>query len=143
VPDSAASTRALLAYRRLRRASRVLERQTNAWVLEQDLTPSQFATLAALHEDGPQCPSALARTILRSNANLTLVIDNLERRGLVRRRWVPGDRRQRRVHLTRAGKARARALLPAYRQRVRRLMALLASAEQEHLSRLCRKLDNG
>jgi len=48
-------------------------------------------------------PSELATKILKSNANMTMVIDNLERRGLVARRRQDNDRRCIDVHLTRSG----------------------------------------
>jgi MarR family 2-MHQ and catechol resistance regulon transcriptional repressor len=78
--------------------------------------------------------------LLRSPTNLTTVLDNLERDGLVRRTASSGDRRTRPIELTPAGRERIEAALPAQAQGIRLLMAALTAAEQERLGQLCRKL---
>lgn len=105
-----------------------------------DLTESQFGVLEALLHLGPQQQNALAARILRSNGNLTLVVDNLERRGLVRRERVPGDRRCIQVHLTPAGEALMAGLFPAHAARVAAAFDPLTEEEQRELVRLCRRL---
>ena len=50
-----------------------------------DLTVGQFGTLEALLHLGPLCRRDLGRKLLRSGGNITVVVGNLARRGLVRR----------------------------------------------------------
>ena len=81
---SKSATRALDTYIKLVRAaesvlSRV-HRQTTG-----DLTVSQFGVLEALHHLGPMHQRKIGSKLLKSGGNITMVIDNLERRGLVER----------------------------------------------------------
>lgn len=70
------------------------------------ITPSQLGVLEALLHLGPMPHCALAAKLLVSASNLTTVIDNLERDGLVRRDRDPDDRRVSITSLTPAGEAR-------------------------------------
>jgi MarR family 2-MHQ and catechol resistance regulon transcriptional repressor len=104
------------------------------------LTESQFAVLEALFHLGPLQQGELCRKILRSGSNVTTVVDNLERDGLVRRERGEHDRRIQTVHITDTGRERLGRALPAHVTRIVSLMAALAPAEQTELARLCRKL---
>ena len=64
------------------------------------LSPSQFSVLEMLHHLGPLHQNELASKMLKSNANLTFVIDNLVKRGLVCRARDVADRRFIVVRLT-------------------------------------------
>ncbi len=138
---SGALEQALSAYRRLYRAFRSVQQEANSGYASHDLTPSQFASLEALHAHGSLCQSDIAMRIRRSGGNLTMVIDNLERRGLVLRRPSDIDRRLKLVELTSAGETKIAAVMPEHAARIRELMARLSPREQIQLSRLCRKLD--
>ena len=46
-----------------------------------DLTMGQFGVLEALLHLGPMCQQELGAKLLRSGSNITIVIDNLEKRG--------------------------------------------------------------
>ena len=78
-----AQERALSAYVKLERAAGAAFAYARIGLEEEGLTLSQFAVLEALYHVGPQCLGDLARRILTSSGNLTLVIDNLRKRGLV------------------------------------------------------------
>ncbi len=49
------------------------------------LPTSQFGVLESLYHLGPMCQSDIGSKLLKSNSNITFVIHNLEKRGLVRR----------------------------------------------------------
>jgi MarR family 2-MHQ and catechol resistance regulon transcriptional repressor len=104
------------------------------------LTESQFAVLEAVHHLGPLAQGELCRKILRSGSNLTTVVDNLERDGLVRRDRDQNDRRIQIVSLTTKGQELLAAALPVHVARVTRTMGALTADEQRQLARLCRKL---
>ena len=67
------------------------------------LTISQFGVLEALHHKGPLCQRDIAVKILKSTGNITLVIDNLEKQGLVTRERTSEDRRYLTIRLTGQG----------------------------------------
>jgi MarR family 2-MHQ and catechol resistance regulon transcriptional repressor len=77
---------------------------------------------------------------MSSASNLSTVLDNLERAGLVTRTRGTDDRRHVTVALTEAGKSRIEEVFPAQAERVRALMDALRPDEIEELGRLCRKL---
>jgi len=104
------------------------------------LTESQFAVMEALYHLGPLQQGELCRKILRSGSNVTTVVDNLERDGMVRRVRDVADRRIQIVHLTDQGRALLMKTLPNHVGRVVQLMSALEPDEQRELGRLCRKL---
>src|SRR5262245_26461965 len=91
-PD--AEIRALDAFIKLSRAADTINAHALSSNTETGLTTSQFGTLEALYHLGPMCQTEIGRKILRSSGNITLVIDNLEKRGLVRRERAEDDRRR-------------------------------------------------
>ena len=104
------------------------------------LTESQIAVLEAVKHLGPLQQGELCRKILRSGSNVTTVVDNLERGGLVRRERDSMDRRIQIVHLTHKGKELVDRALPAHVERITQAMGSLDAEEQRELGRLCRKL---
>ncbi|MGE5323166.1 MAG: MarR family winged helix-turn-helix transcriptional regulator [Actinomycetota bacterium] len=135
--------RALNAYVKLARAANTAMAYARVGLEDADLTLSQFAVLEALYHVGPQNLGDLARRILTSSGNLTLVVDNLEKRGLVKRRQQGKDKRFVRASITPAGRKLIARIFPQHSQRIVEVMGRLTVAEQEQLGRLCRKLGTG
>jgi MarR family 2-MHQ and catechol resistance regulon transcriptional repressor len=71
---------------------------------------------------------------------MTTVVDNLERRGLVKRERKERDRRVVTLTLTEAGRKVIEKVLPQHIQAIVEEMSVLTPDEQETLSRLCRKV---
>jgi MarR family 2-MHQ and catechol resistance regulon transcriptional repressor len=132
--------RALNAFIALSRAAGSVETRTHSVMADEGLTESQFGVLEALFHLGPLCAADLAKKVLRSRGNLTLVIAYLERGGLVVRTTREEDRRYRTVELTAKGRKRMKAAFPRHARLVTRTMSALAPEEQDELRRLCRKL---
>ena len=68
-----------------------------------ELTPTQFAALARLHERGPLSQNDLGRQIAMDAATTKVMVDRLARNGLIERFADPDDRRRRVVALTNTG----------------------------------------
>lgn len=128
---------------KLIRAAEVLMSRFSFLITPSGLTASQFGVLEVLLHLGPQCQSDLGRKLLKTSGNITLVVDNLEKRGLVRRKRGEGDRRFVTVCLTLEGERLIRELFPRYVEGMVQEMRLLTADEQEELGRLCRKLGKG
>jgi MarR family 2-MHQ and catechol resistance regulon transcriptional repressor len=139
----ASERRALGAFVKLVRAAESVGARVHRHLALSGLTVSQFGVLEALHHLGPLSQTDLARKVLRSSGNITVVVDNLEKRGLVRRERKTEDRRFLTVHLTDEGRALVREIFPRHAQVVRREMGTLTEKEQEELGRLCRKVGLG
>ena len=132
--------RALSAYVKLVRASESVSARIHRHLLETGLSISQFGVLEALYHLGPLNQSGLAKKVLRSAGNITMVIDNLEKRDLVKRERNEKDRRSYAVRLTVAGRKLIGSIFPRHAVKIMKEMNSLSSAEQEALGRLCRKL---
>jgi len=85
----------------------------------------------------------ISNKVLKSGSNLTTVIDNLERDGMVRRVRDVEDRRVIHVHLTEAGKAKVEAVFPGHVAALVDEFSVLSANEQKTLSELCKKLGKG
>ena len=134
---------ALDTFIKLMRAAESFISRTTAELDNAGLTSSQFGVLEALYHLGPLCQKELAAKILKSSGNMTLVIDNLEKRSLVRRERDQDDRRYYRIHLTEKGRDLLADLFPLHATLIRREMDCLTSAEKMELGRLCKKLGLG
>ena len=130
---------ALNAFIKLQRAAESVSTRVHS-VLPENLTVTQFGVLEALHHIGPLCQGELAEKLLRSGGNLTLVVDNLEKAGLVVRERDPADRRFVVVKLTAKGADFISELFPKVVGNVCREMGVLSSTELLDLSRLCKKI---
>src|SRR5215472_16694509 len=138
-----AQERALSAYVKLERAASAAFAYARVGLEEEGLTLSQFAVLEALYHVGPLCLGDLARRILTSSGNLTLVIDNLEKRGLAKRTQPGRDKRFVQATITPAGRRLIARIFPEHARRITEIMARLSSGEQEELGARCRKLGKG
>jgi MarR family 2-MHQ and catechol resistance regulon transcriptional repressor len=135
--------RALNTFIKLTRATDSVMRRLFSRETVAELTHGQFAVLEALHHLGPLCQGEISAKLLRSGGNITLVIDNLEKQGLVRRERDSADRRLVRVHLTPQGEKVIGRVFPAHAQAIVDEMSVLTPAEQEQLGALCKKLGKG
>jgi MarR family 2-MHQ and catechol resistance regulon transcriptional repressor len=104
------------------------------------LTESQFAVLEALLHLGPRCLTVLAEKLLKTGGNLTLVVRNLEKQGLVKRKQESSDRRYTSIHLTPAGEKLIRRVFAQHAAAIVKEMKVLSLTEQAELGRLCKKL---
>lgn len=137
------TVRALNAFINLARASDSLLARTGKHLESHGLTTGQFGVLEALLHLRPMCQRELGEKLLRSGGNITLVVDNLEKHGWVRRQRQKEDRRMIRIHLTPRGRRLITRVFPRHAKAIVKEMSQLTSTEQEELRRLCRKLGLG
>jgi MarR family 2-MHQ and catechol resistance regulon transcriptional repressor len=135
-----AETRALDAYIKLTRAAASVDARLAPGLAEAGLTPSQLGVLEALLHLGPLGQRTLGAKLLSSGGNITTVVDNLERHGLVRRERRDDDRRHVTVHLTPEGRRLISKVFPAHVREIVAAFSALTAAEQETLGRLAKKL---
>lgn len=134
---------ALAAFVKLMRASESLAARLQPELTAAGLTCSQFGALEALLHLGPMCQRELGEKLLKSTGNITMVVDNLERRGLVRRERDEQDRRYITVHLTAAGHELIADVFPRHAEAIEAEMSVLTTEEQEQLGVLCKRLGLG
>lgn len=108
-----------------------------------DLSVSQFGTLETLYHLGTMSQTEICGKLLKSGGNTTLVVDNLEKHGLVRRHRDEHDRRVVVVELTPEGYDLIATLFPRHAAAVAAEMSVLTPEEQQQLGALCKKLGKG
>jgi len=108
-----------------------------------DLTATQFGTIEALYHLGPMCQNEIGGKLLTSPGNLSLVLENLEKLGLVHRQRDEEDRRRVIVSLTNQGRELIERIFPAHAAAITTEMSVLTPAEQYVLGQLCKRLGKG
>lgn len=131
---------ALACYVKLMRAADSVTSRVHRHLQQAGLSVTQFGVLEALFHLGPLCQRDLGRKLLKSSGNMTLVVDNLEKRGLAERRRDAADRRFLVVMLTAEGRRLMAEVFPRHLEAVISELAILTAEEQGELARLCRKL---
>ncbi len=135
--------RALNSYIKLMRAANSVTRKAHTHLAEEKLTTSQFGVLEALFHIGPMVQRDLAKKLLVTGGNITMVVDNLEKRGLVLRKRDSDDRRFISVYLTPRGKELIDRIFPIHADAIKSELTVLTADEQDLLGRLCKKLGTG
>lgn len=95
-----------------------------------NLTGPQSTILRTLVKDGPLPSASLSRRLYVTPANITGIVDRLEKRGLVQRVGKEGDRRVVLVALTESGEELSKTLPDPLEKR---LIYELADLETEHV----------
>jgi MarR family 2-MHQ and catechol resistance regulon transcriptional repressor len=133
-------TRALNTYIKLQRAAETTLHRTTSHLSEYGLSTSQFAVLEALYHLGTLSQRALAEKLLKSTGNISIVLKNMEKRGLIERHRHPDDNRYMQVSITDVGRELIGAMFAGHVAGIVNEMSALTAGEQEELARLCRKL---
>lgn len=142
-PGTNEEKRALDVYVKLSRAAETVTQRIHAHLGAYELTVSQFGVLEALYYLGPMQVGQVGEKILKSSGNMTLVVDNLEKRRLVERRRREDDRRCIELHLTENGRSLIESIMPHHVSQVVAAMAVLNPEQQTQLAALCRQLGLG
>jgi DNA-binding MarR family transcriptional regulator len=108
-----------------------------------ELTPLQFAVLDSLAAGGPQDQVTLGGATALDRTTISVVIRNLEQRGLLRRDKSACDQRAKIVSISAEGRKLLASALPAVESAQRRILAPLESDEKRLLLELLEKLADG
>lgn len=128
------------AYVRLIRAAEALHAEVSRGLVVDGLTASQFSAMKVLRIHGKLAQRDIAKYILKSGGNITVLVDNLEREGLVSRERDTEDRRVVYVSLTPDGEVLFDRLYPGHLERIREAMAGLTEAEYQQLTSLVQRV---
>ncbi|MGB7293097.1 MAG: MarR family transcriptional regulator [Thermodesulfobacteriota bacterium] len=132
--------RALNAFINFMRAADSVSSRLSRLLAKYELTMSQFAALEALYHLGPLNQNELGKKLLKTSGNITMVVDNLEKRVLVKRVRISEDRRSVSVTLTEDGRRFIKSIFPQHVGSIVADFEVLSAREQEVLRHLCRKL---
>ncbi len=135
--------RALRVWVKLARAFQTMDRISARDIQRFGVTQPQFAVLECLGHLGPLAIGELSRKMLVTGGSMTVVIDNLEKRGLVTRGHSAKDRRSVVVRLTAKGAVFFDQVFPSHAEYIRQAAAVLDRNEQIQLEKLLKKLGLG
>lgn len=127
-------------YVKLIRTAEALHSEVSRGLSAEGLTASQFSTLKVLHLRGAIPQKDIATYLLKTGGNVTVVVDNLERMGLVQRVRDTSDRRLVLVSLTDEGDALFNRIYPHHLERIRRAMSPLKGVDMNELFFLLERL---
>jgi DNA-binding MarR family transcriptional regulator len=117
------------------RLARVVQDVFARAAVRHELTAAQARLLCVLAE-GPKAMGELAGILGVEKAAMTGLIDRIERRGLVQRTSVPGDRRACHVALTSSGEKRALAVHEEVSKNLEALTSSLSVTRRNEFGRV-------
>lgn len=132
----------LRAHIELSRSLIKIRGKETAWLADRDLTLPQFAILESLYHLGKLNVGQITKLILSTPGNITVVVKNLQSKGLIRTLSSEEDRRIKILEITDEG---AKIMKSIFRDHVENLTGwydkALSEEEIQLLSRLLRKLE--
>lgn len=123
----------------LHRTVSKMDRTFAAVCKEHGLTLAQFAVMQALYRYGDQIIGELREAAISSDGTISVVIKNLEKLEMVRRKENPGDRRSAVISLTDGGRRMFQAACPDRNRALEHETAVWTPAEQKRLQELLQK----
>lgn len=122
----------------------LMRRSSRRFFKELGTTEAEFNILIVLRDTKePMTQVDLSRRLLVDKANITGLVDRLEKAEFLRRKSVPGDRRRYHLALTPKGSREAERLDKAYREKVETIMNGCSRSEQVRLIALMKKVRAG
>ena len=131
---------ALATFHRLSRTAGKVRRSVYSGLSDTGLTESQVNVLELLYKLGPLPQKEIAKQLSVTGGNITMVVDNLQKRDLVERKRWQEDRRVVHVALTDLGRETIESYIPLHMQKVQAAFDCLEPKEQEQLQSICDKL---
>jgi len=131
---------------RISRIERLLDPQLVSVFRKFGLERWSFDVLASLRRSGPPhevTPTQLFSSLMLTSGAITYRIDEMVKKGFVKRTPDPEDRRGQRIRLTKLGLETLDAALVAHVQNESRILKHLSAKERTHLTALLRRLMSG
>ncbi|TWE11806.1 MarR family winged helix-turn-helix transcriptional regulator [Rudaeicoccus suwonensis] len=128
---------------RISRLARLLDQARGAAFADHDLDGWEFDVLSALRRVGSPyelSPGALIQQTLVTSGTMTNRVDRLEKRGFVRRRPAPNDRRGVLVQLTDSGRAVVDDAMVELLDHERELLSNLSGRDRDRVASALRTL---
>lgn len=131
---------ALKAYIGLLRTASRLEQVAKKDVRCYGLNITEFSVLELLYHKGIHTTQAIKEKILIASSSTTYVVDQLVKKGCVRRELSQEDQRVTYVSITEAGRALMEKIFPSHAQKIAASFSELSSEELQQLKTILRKI---
>lgn len=124
----------------LHRCSQSVHRREAPLIQTANLTMPQFGVLDVLYHKGKQKICQIIDKTLSTGGNMTVIIDNLEKMGLIERCEDPEDRRAKVISLTKEGNKLMAGLFPKHMMNLEEVLSALTASEKKQFIELAKKL---
>lgn len=124
----------------LSRSLQIIHKQSEMLFREYHLTYAQFTVLEALYHKGDLTIKTLIETVLSTSGNMTVVIRNLEKQGLIKKISHPEDKRSYIIQLTTDGLKLIQIVFKKHMTLVESSMVGLSHEDKKTIIELLKKL---
>ena len=131
----------ILIWDKLSKAYDKLRKVQSKQMYGQNLTAPQFGVMEVLNRLGPVPLKKISEELMVTGANITCVVDNLEKENFVKRINSKEDRRVILAELTPSGKDKLAQIMPEYMQNISAITSVLNDSEQRELTKLLDKMN--
>lgn len=124
----------------LTRCLQAINRREAPLIREAGLSFAQFGVLELLYHKGPQRIADILAKNLATGGNMTVVLNNLEKRAYIKRGRHPSDRRAYLIALSKKGKKLIADLFERHIKSLNEILQGLSNKQKDLLISLSRKL---
>jgi MarR family transcriptional regulator, 2-MHQ and catechol-resistance regulon repressor len=135
------STSSIVIWDKISKAYDKMRRVQSKQMYGQNLTAPQFGVMEVLNRLGPVPLKKISEELMVTGANITCVVDNLEKEEFVKRVPSKEDRRVILAELTPKGKEKLDQIMPEYVQNMASVISVLNDHEQKDLVKLLEKIN--
>ena len=135
------ATSSVVIWEKLSKAYDKMRRVQSKQMYGQNLTAPQFGVMEVLNRLGPVPLKKVSEELMVTGANITCVVDNLEKEGFVKRVPSKEDRRVILAELTPPGKEKLDQIMPEYIENMSAVTSVLNDIEQKELAKLLDKIN--
>lgn len=104
------------------------------------ITMEQLAVLETLKNYGDLNMTELSKTVWKQNANITRIVDKLEKQKLLERKPVVGDRRANLISLTSIGEKLFDDVIPVVLKEYKETVSVITKEEEEITLKVLQKI---
>lgn len=131
---------ALNAYICLLRAADALTSRVSQNLKAYNITLPQITLMECIYYLGPMKTGEISKKMVKTGGNITMIIDNLEKRKWVKRCKIPEDRRAFKIQLTKEGERIFKKVMPMHVRDIEKEMSVLNRKELKLLRDLTRRV---
>ncbi|PIQ09308.1 MAG: hypothetical protein COW71_07205 [Ignavibacteriales bacterium CG18_big_fil_WC_8_21_14_2_50_31_20] len=121
-------------------ANNFLQEKLHSYVKTTGLTPSQFAIIIILGNNGALKISDIYKQMLIKSGNRTMILDSLEKRNFINRIFSKNDRREIIIELTAAGQKFFEENHEKYSNFVEKIISNISQNEQKDIATIAKKI---
>lgn len=114
----------------INRALEELRKKATEDVKRHGLNLTEFAVLELLYHKGAQPIQVIGKKVLLASSSITYVIDQLEKKGFLKRQACPKDRRVTHATLTEEGEELIARIFPEHRRAIAQMFTPLSTEEK-------------